>query len=468
MGRFVPDVVVLDTLKRLGWRDESLEREVPKMVRDGLQRIYDEQNDDGGWGWFKGEETHRFMTAYVVYGLALAKQAGFEVEQERMERALRALWQLLRAEEDRALQAYMLFALTEAKKAWGKLAGSDAEMRKVAQRLLKASRQPLPPMAQAALTMALHRLGEKEGAQRSLMALAKQARLVDGLCWWEGTWGVLGESEVEATAYALKAFLALQPDDPKVQRAVLWLTQQRTGNFWYATKSTAAALFALTDYLSHFRELQADYTLKVFVNGDLLREQPITAEHATKMETVLTAPASVGENRVQLEKVGTGRLHYTALLRSFVTKGLTRAEGNELTVQRRYLVRDAKGKWVPLVGSVRPGTEVAVLLTVTAKRNLAYVMVEDPLPSGWEVVQRRVGVPAEVEGLPSGWWTKVEIRDDRIALFMTEMPKGVHRFSYLLRPEVEGTQTALPTMAQIMYRPQVRGRSAEARLMVRP
>jgi uncharacterized protein YfaS (alpha-2-macroglobulin family) len=272
----------LDTLKRLGWRDESLEREVPKMVRDGLQRIYDEQNDDGGWGWFKGEETHRFMTAYVVYGLALAKQAGFEVEQERMERALRALWQLLRAEEDRALQAYMLFALTEAKKAWGKLAGSDAEMRKVAQRLLKASRQPLPPMAQAALTMALHRLGEKEGAQRSLMALAKQARLVDGLCWWEGSWGVLGESEVEATAYALKAFLALQPDDPKVQRAVLWLTQQRTGNFWYATKSTAAALFALTDYLSHFRELQADYTLKVFVNGDLLREQPITAEHATE------------------------------------------------------------------------------------------------------------------------------------------------------------------------------------------
>ncbi|MCS7264453.1 MAG: hypothetical protein NZ805_06440 [Armatimonadetes bacterium] len=467
MGRFVPNIVVLKTLKQLGLRNEKLEREVPKMVQQGLQQIYDEQNDDGGWGWFKGDETHRFMTAYVVYGLALAQQAGFEVDRERVKRGIQALWQLLRNEKNSELQAYMLFALTEAMRAWGNLAGSKADMLKFARNIAKATeKSPLPPMAQSVLTIALHQLGEKAASQRCLSALEKQAQIVNGLCYWEGTWKVLGESDVEATAYALKALLMLKPNDPKILNAVMHLTQVRTGNFWYSTKSTVAALFALTDYLRHSRELQADYNLKVFANGELVHEGLVTKEHTQQSELTLKAPASIGKNSLSIQKVGTGLLYYTVALKSFRTEGLTKPEGNLLTVQRQYFVRGKDGNWTPLKGSVRPATEVAVQLKVTAKQDLEYVMVEDPLPSGWEVVQREVGEPAQVEGLTSDWWTKVEIHDDRLALFMTYMPKGTHHFSYLLRPETEGIQTALPTVAQIMYRPQIRGRGVEARLRV--
>jgi uncharacterized protein YfaS (alpha-2-macroglobulin family) len=467
MGQFVPNIVVLNTLKNLGMRNEKLEQEVPKMVRECLARIYDEQNDDGGWGWFKGEETHRFMTAYVVYGLALAQQMGFEVDRERIRRGIEALWGLIRSEKDLALRAYMLFALTEAKVAWGKLAGSEVEMRKIAQSIVMASRKSiLPPMAQAVLAIALSRLGEKTLAQQSLNALEKQARFVNGHCFWEGTWSRLCESDVEATAYALKALLSLKPNDPKVTGAVLWLTLKRTGNFWYSTKSTTAALFALTDYFAHFREHETNYLLKVFANGGIVHEQHVTVEHLQQKETILTVPASVGENKVTIQKIGTGRVYYTVLLRSFVTKGISKAEGNLLTVQRQYFVKDKRGKWIPLGGKVRIETDVAVQLTVTAKQDLEYAMVEDPLPSGWEVVQYEVGVPARVEGLPCDWWTKTEIHDDRLALFMTEMLKGTYRFSYLLRPEMEGTQTALPPVVQIMYRPQLRGRGVGVKLTV--
>jgi len=467
MGQFVPNIVVLNILKELGMRNEKLEREVPKMVRECLIRIYDEQNYDGGWGWFKGDITHRFMTAYVVYGLALAQQMGFDVDQKCIQRGIEALWRLIRSENTPSLKAYMLFALTEAKAAWGKLAGSEIEMRKIAQTIVKASsKSALPPMAHAVLTIALSRLDEKTLAQQSLNALEKQARFVDRYCFWEGTWCRLGESDVEATAYALKALLSLKPNDPKVTGAVLWLMLKRTGNFWYSTKSTAVALLALTDYITRFREFQANYSLKVFVNGDIVHEQHITTEHIPQGEIVLTVPASVGENKVTIQKMGIGRVYYTVLLRGFVTKGMNRAEGNLLTVQRRYLVKDKRGKWIPLGSEVRIGTDVAVQLTITAKQNLEYVMVEDPLPSGWEVVQYVIGVPAKVEGLPSDWWTKTEIHDDRMALFMTYMPKGTHHFSYLLRPEIEGTQTALPPVAQIMYRPQLRGRGVGVKLTV--
>ncbi len=35
----------------------------------GSKRLGDFQHDDGGWGWWKTDENHPFMTAYALYGL---------------------------------------------------------------------------------------------------------------------------------------------------------------------------------------------------------------------------------------------------------------------------------------------------------------------------------------------------------------------------------------------------------------
>ena len=44
------------------------------------------QHEDGGWGWWETDESHPFMTAYVVAGLAQAKAAGVQVDAERIEK----------------------------------------------------------------------------------------------------------------------------------------------------------------------------------------------------------------------------------------------------------------------------------------------------------------------------------------------------------------------------------------------
>ncbi len=463
MGRFVPNLVVWNLLRRLGIENPTLERELPKMVHSGLEQIYEVQ-EDFGWGWFQ-KGLDYYMTAYVLYGLALTKQMGFEVDEDCVCYAVDGIASVMVDEKNRDLQAYLLFALSEARWAWPKWVKVTPQWEKVA-RSLAAQSHRLSPMAQAILCIALHRFGLRTVAQQVLAALEKRAKQENGLCWWEGTWGVLCESDVEATAYALKALLLLKPDDPKVTAAALWLMSQRTGNFWYSTKSTAAALFALTDYLARSPELDADCTVRVFVGEKLVHEQRFTKEQAQRSEQRLLIPASAGENAVRLEVNGKGRLYYTVTLHAFVTRGLDKPEGSDLRVQRLYLVRSPKGQWVPLKGSVRPNTEIALLLTVTTKRDLEYVMLEEPLPAGCEVLQWRVGEPVEVPDLPSDWaWT--EVHDDRLALFWSFLPEGTHQFSFLLRPEMEGTFTALPTVVQIMYRPQLRGRAAAAGLEVR-
>ncbi len=42
----------------------------------GLQRLKDYQHDDGGFGWWKTDDNHPFMTAYALYGYLEARRAG--------------------------------------------------------------------------------------------------------------------------------------------------------------------------------------------------------------------------------------------------------------------------------------------------------------------------------------------------------------------------------------------------------
>ena len=81
MSRFLPTVVVANAFIKLNAPiSEATKKDLPSMVNKGLQRLYGFQHQDGGWGWWENDGTNPFMTAYVVYGLSLAKQADYEIK----------------------------------------------------------------------------------------------------------------------------------------------------------------------------------------------------------------------------------------------------------------------------------------------------------------------------------------------------------------------------------------------------
>ena len=70
MSSFLPNVIVAETLKKLNVTGRVDENDLKAKVQAGLDRLKDYQHDDGGWGWWKEDESRVFMTAYVVSGLA--------------------------------------------------------------------------------------------------------------------------------------------------------------------------------------------------------------------------------------------------------------------------------------------------------------------------------------------------------------------------------------------------------------
>ena len=112
MSRFLPAVITAKTLRDLGLKPETAMqkifggiegasaaathpngrrdlKELEKMTKQGLDRLYDFQHSDGGWGWWKEGESDHFMTAYVVWGMTLAQQGGVDVNSEAIEKRRR-------------------------------------------------------------------------------------------------------------------------------------------------------------------------------------------------------------------------------------------------------------------------------------------------------------------------------------------------------------------------------------------
>src|SRR5204863_2399124 len=58
MSSFLPNVVVARALKDLGVTSNVDRAALQVKIDKGLQRLYDYQHEDGGWGWWQTDDSH--------------------------------------------------------------------------------------------------------------------------------------------------------------------------------------------------------------------------------------------------------------------------------------------------------------------------------------------------------------------------------------------------------------------------
>jgi len=90
LSSFVPNLAARRALTELNLPVIESLKSLDRQVTEGLARLYDFQHGDGGWGWWKTDENHPFMTASAVYGLIEARSAGYKVDQWRITNGVRA------------------------------------------------------------------------------------------------------------------------------------------------------------------------------------------------------------------------------------------------------------------------------------------------------------------------------------------------------------------------------------------
>jgi uncharacterized protein YfaS (alpha-2-macroglobulin family) len=130
-------------------------------------------------------------------------------------------------------------------------------------------------------------------------------------------------------------------------------------------------------------------------------------------------------------------------------------------VKRAYY-RFENDKRIPLAAdeAVNAGEQIEVVLTFDAPHELEYLLATDRKPAGFESVETQSGY------VYSGLRHYRELHDERVAFYISKLPKGESRIHYRLRPEHAGCVSALPATIELMYAPKQAANSSEEKLQI--
>ena len=462
MSSFLPDVLVADAMKKLGVGTNINPQTLNKQVEAGLDRLYQYQHPDGGWGWWQTDDSRPFMTAYVLAGLVQAKGTGYDVEDARIERARK--WLLPQFTRSTAvktdLRAYMAYALV--------LSGTDSNAAIVDS--VWNQRATLTSYGKALLGLAMAQIsdGRANDLAKQLVSDVKQD---DSQAWWPTDTNNLmefsGNTTPQATAYALKLLDRADPQSDLLPKAVLYLVSHRgEGYYWDSTQQTAMVIYGLTDYLQRTQELKPNFSVDVQVNGKTVATKKFTATDATAPPATLVLNESQlaqGANQLRLVKSGDGRLYWSARGEYYSNQSNVVNTGTfQLSTVREYYKLTPQQMSDKLVyhldkldGPVQVGDTLAVRITVGGS-DWRYLMVEDPIPSGTESIARDDLYQLDEE---PPWWTTRwrsyrELRVDRTSFFNYWLPGGQSEYTYLLKVVNPGVFRVSPTRVEPMYQPQ--------------
>ena len=475
------------------------EATVADMVKTGLERLGSMQCSDGGWGWFsgRGEYSYPHTTAVVVHGLQIARENDVAVVPGMISKGVAWLKRHQKQEVQKLknaktrtkpwknsasnLDALVYMVLVDEK-------SDNKDMRE----FLYRDRNGLAVYAKAMVGLACHKLGDKE--KRDMLIRNIDQFLVQDdenqTAWLKlpsgGYWWCWYGSEYEAHAYYLKLLAATDPRGAKASRLVKYLlNNRRHATYWKSTRDTALCVEAFADYIKASGEDKPDMTVELLVDGRKIKSVKIDKSNLFSFDNKLVLvgeQVTTGKHTIELVRKGTGPLYYNAYLTNFTLEDPITRAGLEIKVDRHYYKLVPVDKKIKAVGSrgqavdqkvekykrvelknldtLTSGDLVEIELVIDSKNDYEYIMFEDMKAAGFEPVKLRSGYHR------NGLGAYMELRDERVALFVRRLARGRHSIAYRMRAEIPGRFSALPTKASAMYAPELKANSDEIKLQI--
>jgi uncharacterized protein YfaS (alpha-2-macroglobulin family) len=418
--------------------------------------LYGFQHHDGGWGWWFTDPTYDYQTAWVVFGLAVTADAGYEIDPAVIEKGATWLNEHL-AEMDIRTRAFALYSMAIGGH------GNLEETLALSERL-----DELDTFSRAGLALALWELEETAVARQTVDRLIETATVVGAQAYWTGDANdgyyrrKTMASDTRNTALALSAISQIRPGHALEGSVVRWLMAQRRDTGWGTTNETAFALLALTDHLLAQPDATTDTEYTVWLNGEVVESGILgRGRPSTRIEIPASATQS-GSNDIRISQSGGGQLYYVINNRVYVAQAEIEAAG-VIEVDRTY-INPAN---MQAVQEIQPGDVVLVQLVVRVPADTAYVIVEDKLPGGFEALNEQLANTSVVaQDVDEYNYTYKETRGDRVSFFITDMAAGWHTFEYYVRATHEGRFVAMPTEAYAMYDLATWGRSGSVAVVI--
>jgi len=257
----------------------------------------------------------------------------------------------------------------------------------------------------------------------------------------------------------LLAMLEAQPESPRIASLAEQLSREATASPYWSTQESSFVFLALGQ-LAQRQSARGAYAGVAYVGERRLG----SFTEATASFSDISDPGPI---RVEMEPgYEAGSAFFNLQVRGVPTDERFTPESLGLEIERTYLSREGE----PLdLESVEQGDLIVARLRVRSVAGpVENVVVQNLLPSGVEVENPRLATTERLPwAVPSGGApTYLDLRDDRILLFVELKPNRWQTHYALLRAVTPGDFDLPPAQAEAMYNPALRATGERGRLRV--
>ncbi|HIP92625.1 MAG TPA: hypothetical protein EYH25_04160, partial [Thermotoga sp.] len=276
------------------------------IVNKGLARLYYYQHYDGGWGWWKTDESDNFMSAYVMEGLFYAKKAGYMVSETVIRRGIDYL-----KKYPSAYGEYVLGLYNET-----------------------SNYEPVDPLDYIFLSL------------KSMNYVKKALKYVEdkGNIAFVNLDTDFFSTRVQMTAILLRALNKWGIEKELQKKLVNYLLLKKDGTLWYSTKDTSYAILSLLEISKDLRKSN----IKLLKDGKFTFLKPGKMVPINDEEVIVLEGSGIVEVKMFYLEVPKEKVVETFdIERSFYKRYEVMTKiGNEISIVDAFLPVDAD--YVPL------------------------------------------------------------------------------------------------------------------------
>jgi uncharacterized protein YfaS (alpha-2-macroglobulin family) len=495
-SRMISIAAMRDVLAAFKSKDMPSPETLNKYFARDIQILQSRQREDGSFGlWKKDRERYEypFLTVHVAHALALAKQKGYKVPDEMLNKTKPYLkdvekhfdeWHKRSPEVRWTISAYALYIRD--------LMG-DKDTAKAKKLLAEATVEKMPFEA---LGWVLSVLGNDPGSKVEVDAIirflmnrttetAATANFVTD--YRDGGWLIMASNR-RADGVLLEALIKTQPENDLIPKLVRGLLDHRKKGAWENTQENVFILLALDKYFNTFEKVTPDFVSRIWLGGTYAGEQAFRGRSTDS--NVVNIPMSYlvdqgGTSNLFIDKQGAGRLYYRIGMKYAPTNLKLDPADYGFEVLRKYeavddkddVKQNADGSW-----TIKSGARVRVRITMVAQARRYHVALVDNLPAGLEILNPGLAVTEAIPGDTGGgntsvievgsrsmgynyywwrmnWFEHQNFRDERAEAFASLLWEGAYNYTYVARATTPGQFVVPPAKAEEMYHPETFGRT---------
>jgi uncharacterized protein YfaS (alpha-2-macroglobulin family) len=486
---FLANLETYQALETAGLEAPELKSRLQTELRDVLTRLLQRQNEDGGWGWWVRGKSDPYLSAYVLFGLGQAQDNGFPVNATVIQKARDFLTAARPYLGGTSLSEDDLSDLVLIEFVLGQTGGAESQ----AVEALYEARDQLAPWGQALLVLTMEGLNPTDPRGQDMIgALETSALRTASGAHWESvsqSW-FKPNTALFNTAAVVYALAQRDPATPVMSDAVRYLvTQRNAAGLWGSSYDSAWIILALTKAMEGSGDLQANYSFNAALNGTTIASGQASGPQSLTTITSQIPLASLdplNPNELAItHEPGNGKLYYRAALQVNQEVEAVKPLVRGLQVSRVYFDGTCQKDCTPIASlALTTGAKLTAQVTINLPHEAYYLMVDDFIPSGTEILDQSLKTSQQGEQATSaevyapdnpfakgwGWWLfgNPTIYDDHIQWAADYLPAGTYVLTYTLIPLQAGQFRVLPAHAWQAFFPEVQGTSAGTVFEIKP